>query len=63
MGKNLLVDFLFDSGAKVSLVSVSDEEIMDCAKGSLVHGVGGKQRVGKESSRWTVFPINVSPTA
>jgi hypothetical protein len=31
-------------------VSVSDEELMDCAKGSLVHGVGGEQRVGKEMS-------------
>ena len=46
-GKKLRVDFLFDSGAKTSIMSVDDKDIANMATGGIVHGVGGNQKVGK----------------
>ena len=36
-----------DSGAKTSIMSVDDKDISNMASGCIVHGVEGKQKVGK----------------
>ena len=46
-GKELRVDFLFDSGAKTSIMSVDDKDIAKMASGGFVQGIGGNQKVGK----------------
>jgi hypothetical protein len=69
-GKKLRVDFLFDSGAKTSIMSVDDKEIASMATGGIVHGVGGNQKVGKhincsfslDSMDGKVFEHPIRPT-
>ena len=49
-GKSYSVEFLFDSGAKISIMSIADERVMDFTGGSFVKGVGGDQAIGKAIS-------------
>ena len=48
--KNLKVDFLLDSGARTSIMSVTDEDIMHFIEGTgqVVKGVGGCQAIGPQ---------------
>ena len=59
--KSLKVDFLLDSGARTSIMSVSDEDIMGAIElsGKSVKGVGGSQAIGNEME--CSFVLNCLP--
>ena len=60
--KEFEVDFLLDSGAKTSIMSVDDKDIMAFIDGSggSIKGVGGKQAIGKPME--CSFSLNCAPT-
>ena len=61
--KVFTVDFLLDSGAKTSIMSVDDKDIAACIDGSGGNVVGVGRHGGKQTSEnhWNVLLLSTAP--